>query len=257
MDALCFDDNKEGIEVKSAEGFPTSDFTDMDDKFGDRQMVPRVGDQYQAEIPSLTAAPHLSQLIEKLRDSDKPESISLGLHIPLTRPHCKLQNGFETLESVTSEEGLLIAGEQKVGGLPNFQCSFKFDETVIDSFTGVKTELDQPKGLCLLRGSSSDRSWTDIECDSFLLGLYAFGKNLNPLKRFVGSKSMGDILSFYYGKFYRSEGYCRWSKCRKLRGRRRIYGQKIFTGWRQQELLSRLFSNVSGECQTMLVEVSL
>lgn len=88
------------------------------------------------------------------------------------------------------------------------------------------------------------------------LGLYIFGKNLVAVKKFVNSKEMGDILAFYYGKFYRSDGYRRWSECRKLRSRRSIHGQKIFTGWRQQELLSRLLSHVSQECQSVLLEVS-
>ncbi|MED6173445.1 hypothetical protein PIB30_059495 [Stylosanthes scabra] len=206
MKALCFDDdNNEGTETKSY----------LDNKHRDKKAAPRVGDQYQVEIPSLIAEPRISQSMKISRDSDKPEAVSLKLRIPLTRPHCKLKSSFETLECVTA-----------------------------------------PGGSRLLPGLLSAPSWTDIERNSFLLGLYAFGKNLNTVKRFVGSKSMGDILSFYYGKFHRSEGYCRWSKSRKWRSNRRIYGQKIFIGWRQQELLSRLSSNVSKECQTMVVELT-
>lgn len=67
---------------------------------------------------------------------------------------------------------------------------------------------------------------------------------------------MGHILSFYYEKFYRFKSFQRWSYCKKLRNKRCIYGQKIFTGWRQQELLSILFSHVSRECQNTLVELS-
>ncbi|XP_061369412.1 uncharacterized protein LOC133312249 [Gastrolobium bilobum] len=275
MDSLCFDEYKEDVEVKSAEGFLTSDFSGVDDKFGDPEVLPRVGDQYQAEIPSLIAAPHLSQLIKKSRDSEisvnMPESFSLGLPIPLKWAHCKFESSCGTSESVTSEEGQVISenecsevklqtallGEGKnVGGFSSFQSFSKGDETDIDSCPELKTELDQPRGKYLLPGLLSDQSWTDTEYNSFLLGLYVFGKSLNFLKRFVGSKNMGDILSFYYGKFFRSKAYCRWSECRKMRTRRYIYGQKIFTGWRQQELLSRLFSHVPGECQTILVEIS-
>ncbi|KAA8543135.1 hypothetical protein F0562_021370 [Nyssa sinensis] len=110
-------------------------------------------------------------------------------------------------------------------------------------------------GYCLLPGSGGE-PWRGIEHDSFLLGLYIFGKNLFLVKRFVKSKEMGDMQSYYYGKFYRSNEHCRWSECRKMRNRRCIHGQKIFTGWRQQELLSRLFSHVSEECRNMLMEVS-
>ncbi|TKY61805.1 hypothetical protein E2542_SST11658 [Spatholobus suberectus] len=259
MDSRCFDDNKEDNEVKSAEG--------SGDKFGDPEVLPRVGDEYQAEIPSLITAPYLSELVEKTRDSEitinVQESISLGLPIPLKWAHCKFEGscGCGTLESVTNEAGPVISenecpevrvklqtashGEEKnVGGFSNFESSSKNDEK------------DQLRVKYLLPGLLDDQSWTDIEYNSFLLGLYVFGKNLKLLKRFVGSKNMGDILFFYYAKFFKSKEYCRWSECRKLRTKRCIYGQKIFTGWRQQELLSRLFSHVPRECQTTLVEIS-
>ncbi|XP_027350782.1 uncharacterized protein LOC113861890 isoform X2 [Abrus precatorius] len=257
MDSLCFDDNKEDIEVKYEEGF------------GDPEVFPRVGDQYQAEIPSLIAAPYLSQLVKKKRDSEimvkvPKSSISLGLPIPLMWAHCKFESscGCGTLESVTSGEGLVISKNEcpkiklegltashvegkHVGGFSNLESSSRSDD-----------EKDQPQGKYLLPGLLDDQSWTDIEYNSFLLGLFVFGKNLNYLKRFVGSKNMGDILSFYYGKFFRSKEYCRWSECRKMRTKRCIFGQKIFTGWRQHELLSRLFSHVPRECQTKLIEIS-
>ncbi|XP_039029203.1 uncharacterized protein LOC120163303 [Hibiscus syriacus] len=67
---------------------------------------------------------------------------------------------------------------------------------------------------------------------------------------------MGDILSFYYGAFYRSDRYCRWSDGQKKRTRKNVYGRKIFTGWRQQELLSRLLTHVPEEIQNDLQEVS-
>ncbi|RDX92852.1 hypothetical protein CR513_24961, partial [Mucuna pruriens] len=255
MDSRCFDDNKEDNEVKSAEGF------------GDPEMVPRVGDEYQAEIPSLITAPYHCQLMKKTSDSEitvyVQESISLGLPIPLKWAHCKFEGSCDcgTLESVTSDLGSVISehecsevklklhtasrGEEtNVGGSSNFESSSK------------SVEKDQLRGKYLLPGLLDDQSWTDIEYNSFLLGLYIFGKNLTFLKRFVGSKNMGDILFFYYGKFFKSKEYCRWSECRKLRTKRCIYGQKIFTGWRQQELLSRLFSHLPRECQSTLVEIS-
>ncbi|MCH86260.1 hypothetical protein A2U01_0007114, partial [Trifolium medium] len=67
---------------------------------------------------------------------------------------------------------------------------------------------------------------------------------------------MEDILSFYYGKFYKSDKYLRWAGCRKMKSRKCIFGQRIFTGPRQHELLSRLQMNVSVECENKLREVS-
>ncbi|KAF7818230.1 uncharacterized protein G2W53_023685 [Senna tora] len=275
MGVLCPDYGTEGTEGKSGEGSSTSGSSDMDDKFGEPEVVPRVGDEYQADIPQLISVPGISQLLKKFRDSEVTVNLpkSLGLPISLMWAYCKAESSCETAESVISEEGQVISenncpqvkfepmtaallGEGKnARGFLNFQSSFKCGEMGIDSYRELKLELDQAKEMSLLPGSSAE-SWTVIEYNSFLLGLYVFGKNFNLVKRFVGSKNMGDLLSFYYGKFYKSEGYRRWSDCRKLKNKRCISGQKIFTGWRQQELLSRLFSHVSKECQNTLVELS-
>ncbi|KAE9593832.1 putative transcription regulator Homeodomain-LIKE family [Lupinus albus] len=270
MNSLCFDDNKGDIEAKSAEGSPT---IEVDDIFGDPEVVPRVGDEYQAKIPPLVTALYFSKLMKKTKDSEMPGSFSLGLPSSLMRAHCIIENSCGTLESVTSEveQGIsqngcskveyqtVLLGEGKnVGKNSNFRPSSKCRETgIIDSYPGMQTEIDQSGGKDLLPGLLVHPSWTDIDYDRFLLCLYVFGKkNFKFLKIFVGSKNMGDIMSFYYGKFYRSKGYRRWSVCRKLKTKRYICGQKIFTEWRQQELLSRLFPHVSGECQTVLVEIS-
>ncbi|XP_020085863.1 uncharacterized protein LOC109708502 [Ananas comosus] len=103
--------------------------------------------------------------------------------------------------------------------------------------------------------NSPTSTWSDAEAQSFLLGLYIFGKNLIQLRKFLGSKTMGDILSYYYGKFYGSDAYCKWSQCRKIKSRRGIIGQRIFTSWRQQELLSRLMPTIPIEAQHLLSEV--
>uniref|UniRef100_A0A0R0I5U8 SANT domain-containing protein n=1 Tax=Glycine max TaxID=3847 RepID=A0A0R0I5U8_SOYBN len=47
-----------------------------------------------------------------------------------------------------------------------------------------------------------NNSWSDADVKSFLLGLFIFGKNFLNIKRFLENKGMGEILSFYYGKFY-------------------------------------------------------
>jgi hypothetical protein len=97
--------------------------------------------------------------------------------------------------------------------------------------------------------------WTDLEAELFLLGLYIFGKNLNLLTRFLATKTLGDALSFYYGKFYRRDAYKRWSDCRKAKTRKCILGERIFQGWRQQELMSRLKSKIPKEDHDSLIEV--
>ncbi|RZC63531.1 hypothetical protein C5167_025289 [Papaver somniferum] len=100
--------------------------------------------------------------------------------------------------------------------------------------------------------------WTDLEKEAFLLGLYIFGKNLVKVKKFVESKEIGDILSYYYGEFYRSAAHRRWSSSRNKdkRSRRCIQGTKMFKTWRQQKFLSCLLPRIPEESYSNLVEVS-
>ncbi|WJX85400.1 hypothetical protein P8452_67859 [Trifolium repens] len=109
---------------------------------------------------------------------------------------------------------------------------------------------------CQLAPGRLSSSWSDADRKSFLLGLFIFGKNFIQIKRFLDNKGMGEILSFYYGKFYKTDGYRRWSECRKKKGRKCMIGHKLFTGPRQHELLSRLIPHVSEESQDTLLQVS-
>ncbi|XP_076911305.1 uncharacterized protein LOC143569223 [Bidens hawaiensis] len=99
-------------------------------------------------------------------------------------------------------------------------------------------------------------SWSEVEKGGFVLGLYTFRKDFVRLSRFMESKKIGDILAYYYGSFYMSSEYKRWSKRRERRGKRCIMGQRIFSGLRQQEFLARLVPHVSQECLNDLLEVS-
>ncbi|RHN49263.1 putative transcription factor MYB/SANT family [Medicago truncatula] len=99
-------------------------------------------------------------------------------------------------------------------------------------------------------------TWSDADANSFELGLFIFGKNFTQIKRFIENKGMGEILSFYYGRFYKTDGYHRWSKCRKKKGRKCMIGHNLFAGPRQHELLSRLIPHVSEESQNALSQIS-
>ncbi|XP_058742540.1 uncharacterized protein LOC131615041 [Vicia villosa] len=98
--------------------------------------------------------------------------------------------------------------------------------------------------------------WSDADAESLVLGLFIFGKNFTQIKKFLENKGMGEILSFYYGKFYKSDGYRRWSECRKLKGRKCMIAKKLSTKMRQHDLLSRLNPHVSKELQDTLSKVS-
>ncbi|KAL5068346.1 hypothetical protein RYX36_019233 [Vicia faba] len=116
-------------------------------------------------------------------------------------------------------------------------------------------QLSKTENQKLAFGRSSS-TWSDADIKSFIVGLFIFGKNFIQIERFLENKGMGDILSFYYGMFYKTDGYHRWSECRKLKGRKCMIGKKLFTGLRQHELLSRLNPHVSEESQDTMLQVS-
>ncbi|KAK3041472.1 hypothetical protein RJ639_000449, partial [Escallonia herrerae] len=228
------------------------------------EFLPRVGDQYQAEIPTLVMDyDHLTRI-------DGPDDMAMGLPIPIMWIHearnIKKQalvdgnqdDGFVangTADSEYSEESKITSNNEDLELRVETWCSALPDTEELGGLSQNKKKLDHAdNGRCPVPGSPLD-SWRDIEHDSYLLGLYIFGKKLHFVKKFVESKGMADILSYYYGKFYRSSDYLRWSECRKMKSRRWIHGQKIFTGGRQQQLFLRLISRASEECKNMLTEV--
>ncbi|XP_058741165.1 uncharacterized protein LOC131613521 [Vicia villosa] len=118
------------------------------------------------------------------------------------------------------------------------------------------SEYVHDKSLSDAFGLPVSVSWSDADTKCLVLGLFIFGKNFIQIKRFLENKGMGEILSFYYGKFYKTDGYRRWSECRKLKGRKCMIGKKLFSEPKQRELLSRLIPNVSEESQDTLLQVS-
>ncbi|CAL5352341.1 unnamed protein product [Camellia sinensis] len=275
------DDNVEGTIVKSAEQFLSPCSSNVGDIFGDPLVLPRVGDQYQAEIPPLMIDCYHRRLMKKPTDtgvmSDFPNCFALGLPIQIMWALCEIENvKKESLVRANQDHAVdknwtvFRASEVIIKplhtpldngeiGLSTIHPIIRGDKMDVDFATPEekKTKLDRAdNGYYVPLPGLLSEPWRAIEHDSFLLGLYIFGKDLLLVKTFVKSKEMGDILSYYYGKFYRSNEHRRWSEGRKMRSRRCIHGQKIFIGWRQQELLSRLSSHVSEECQNRLREVS-
>nr|XP_043611249.1 uncharacterized protein LOC122582882 [Erigeron canadensis] len=198
------------------------------DIFGEPQKTCRIGDRYQAQIPSLMTENERVQLIQitcgHAEQTDVRNHFGFGLPIPVSWVHNQHKNKEETMESGEGKSGILGSG------------------TGIDLFP--------------VPCSSGEESGSDIEHKSFLLGLYLFGKNLRLVNRFMGSKGISDVISYYYGKFYRSGEHQKWSMYLKKRGRKSMPGKNIFKGWRRQELLSRLLPRVTDECKTCLTEAS-
>ncbi|KAI4317608.1 hypothetical protein L6164_025466 [Bauhinia variegata] len=232
--------------------------------FGEPQILPRVGDEFQVEASPLISKSEYCWFQKNLSDKEctggTPHDFGVGLPIPLNWIKDELKNNNNAPQGVACKS-VGVANKNKsskqecVKETHNIKLEESEESTAQQEIRTKVHEKHKGKGYSLVPGSSSD-TWNEIEEASLILGLYIFGKDLVQLKRFIGNKKMGDILSFYYGKFYRSDRYRRWSECKKMKSRKCIYGQKIFTGARQHELLSRLQPILSEECRSTLLEAS-
>ncbi|KAG9154156.1 hypothetical protein Leryth_000630 [Lithospermum erythrorhizon] len=236
------------------ECFTSAQTQDIDDMFGYLDVSPRVGDEYQAAISSLPDAVGFGS------QSDDSRNFGVGLPIPLmwvskqsrnsieeaTDCQITFANKYDPVKTLGSEKGYLNSQHEHV------ECE---SESLFPIGDGCKHTSRQEGNSSPLPGSQVEL-WDVIEKSLFLLGLYIFGKKLALVKRFVGTKTMGDVLCYYYGTFYSSFDYRKWSEGRKSNRKRWIHGIKIFMGWRLQELVSRLSCHLSEERQKMLIEGS-
>ncbi|KAM0919717.1 hypothetical protein ACQ4PT_008019 [Festuca glaucescens] len=261
--------------------------------YDDTPICPRIGSEYQAEIPKLSTEDDRRQLMTSLQESmvlgyDYPDMI--GPDIPIMWGSSEVHNE-EALQRQHSSETEAKASSQSEDSKVTSICPIgnntsDHDSTYQDPHSVVPVDLmkfgsnqahDENLGSCSTQeglnftnkpltqqgeieqftpqpGLSSSL-WSGIEAEFFLLGLYIFGKNISLLSRFSGNKTVGNVLSYYYGKFYGRDAYKRWSDCRKARTRRCILGERIFTGWRQQEIISRLKSIILKEAHDSLLEI--
>ncbi|KAJ9131431.1 hypothetical protein P3X46_035091 [Hevea brasiliensis] len=249
---------------------------------GDPQVNPRVGNEYQAEIPPMISESHHFQLSLDPFDSkvtvDGSHSFLIGLPIPITWIHdttndrnegCTMSNPDDSIQGTWSSKSRTTGKNNILEKKGSKQNAEPTDLGLDDGnepkpVTLGRMEAGEANLSLLQKSNNSDpvpgslnHPWSDVDVDSFILGLYVFGKNFVQIERFMENKDMGEILSFYYGEFYRSDGYRRWSDCQKKKRKKCIYGQKIFTGWRQQELLSRLHPHVPVHSQNDFLEVSM
>lgn len=284
------------IEIKDDEDHPIDMLVDQlrfleplcpEEVNEDTRVYPRVGDEYQVEVPDLLT----EEEQVKLRSSAVYESktfgfeypVGVGLAIPVTwtqntSSHIKEeQREFSARSSFLSQdEGPINNSKNIIGNLDQhvdcsecLRCKLGYTEQVakLSGSSGQDMHCLQTKKLlgcsCINRKFNDyvalpgmpRYSWTDEEAHTFLLGLYIFGKNLVQVTKFTETKTMGEVLSYYYGEFFRSDPYRRWAACRKARSRRCILGLRIFSGPRQQELLSRLLAGVAKEVEAPLMEV--
>ncbi|KAE8786266.1 hypothetical protein D1007_39870 [Hordeum vulgare] len=286
MDSLELEDSGEhqpSLEVSLA----------SDVIYDDAPVCPCIGSEHQAEIPNLCTEDERQQLMTSSLGSVLPGfdyPVTVGLAIPVTWKPSKVrkEEEFERHHSSeiearsisqdedspvtsvcptsndTSDRGStyqdphpmvpvdhLESGSERAHDGNLNPCSTQEGLNFTSNPMMQQGEIDQFTPL----PCASTSLWSGIEAECFLLGLYVFGKNLSLLSRFVGNKTIGDVLSYYYGKFYKRDAYRRWSDCRKARTRRCILGERIFTSWRQQEIISRLKSVILNEAHDSLVEI--
>lgn len=268
MDLLKLYHDEDSTAETSSEHLST-DSPGTNDIFEEQPIAPRIGDEYQVVLPLLERR---SQYLVPIRSSvsvgtrnDTDSPVKLGLDIPVTW----------ALDRHELEPSVCTSGAE-VADVELVKFGRGLDSKFHDSFNGPAAEVSKThangsvastrKSELLDRKTDPGKRywpipalpktpWTDDDKKIFLLGLYIFGKNLVQVKRFMECKRMGDILSFYYGSFYRSDAHRRWSECRKMRGRKYIYGQRIFSGWRHNELLQRLDQSLSEAGRSALIEV--
>ncbi|KAM3228559.1 hypothetical protein ACQJBY_059916 [Aegilops geniculata] len=284
----------ESLELKdNGDNQPSLEASIASDVIYDKAPVcPRIGSEYQAEIPNLSTEVERHRLM-----TSTPESIVLGYDYPgmiglaipimwvpsevhkeddLRRQHSSeaearasdqgedsqmtsiypIRNNTNAHDSTYQDQHSMLPVNQRESCInqAHDENLAPFSTQEGPGFTNKSlTQQGEIEQFTPLPGLSSSL-WSGTEAECFLLGLYIFGKNLSLLSRFLGNKTVGDVLSYYYGMFYKRNAYKRWSDCRKARTTRCIIGERIFTGWRQQEIISRLKSVILEGVHDSLIE---
>ncbi|OEL25543.1 hypothetical protein BAE44_0013439 [Dichanthelium oligosanthes] len=248
MDSLEIKDEDyqmDPIEIKDDEEHPIEMLVDQprfleplcpEEVNEDTRVYPRVGNEYQVEVPDLLTEEEQA----KLRSSTVYDSrafgfeypVGVGLAIPVTwtqntSTHIKEEHGgFSGHSSCPSQdEGSIHRSESIPGNLYQdsicsecLGCKVKYAEQgeKLSGSAGQDMHCSQKKKLlgcscvkrkfndCFLLPGIPRSSWSDEEAQTFLLGLYIFGKNLVQVTKFTETKTMGEVLTYYYGEFFSS-----------------------------------------------------
>ncbi|XP_047978360.1 uncharacterized protein LOC125220241 [Salvia hispanica] len=145
-----------------------------------------------------------------------------------------------------------LFGEPKIAPRVGDEYQAELPQFRGDSNTGMSRmdEIDERSGMV---PEICDECWSEAEKGCFLVGLYIFAKNFVEIKKFVGTKDMLAVQSYYYGAFYSSQEYHRWFNAKHKRCK---LGRGLFYGLRLQEFLSRVLPRVEEESRNALLEVS-
>ncbi|KAI3950440.1 hypothetical protein MKW92_014016 [Papaver armeniacum] len=203
------------------------------DIFGEPEVVPRVGDQYQVEIPEREReSDNFKNTASHFEAAGTSHSSPMRLSIPVMWVYDQVDDiKLEGIKLQRAPDGRVGANrsERKArhkysdhkGTKDKVEPFVKLDSRENSTLAGNRMDADLPsmnekcdliaKNYCPVPGLVSN-SWRD---------------NLVQVKKFVESKEMGDVQSYYYGRFFRSDAHRRWSEGRKIRSKKCVLGQRF------------------------------
>lgn len=231
---------------------------------GSQRCKPRIGHTYQADVSPYRLDLELSPVLDEEAEEEAEDMETLysnGLaYLPLTHIlyPLKPENDVEDSAAELKEmEGKQLRGTKKrkrrgsrwarMGKMPKKLATDmgrkSFVHRATSSSRGDSSNMQQETiGVGVFVPEEEPEVWSESEISAFVLGLHLFGKELNSVKRLVGSKHMKDVMNYYYGPFYKSPAFLRWVSAKNSQSRRCVHGARIVSGWRQQELLLKLNS---------------
>lgn len=67
------------------------------------------------------------------------------------------------------------------------RCSYKVEEAIM-------------RHRCTIRSISQFDTWTEYEQDCFVKGIHKYGKNFNSVQKVIRSKSVEEVVDYYYAR---------------------------------------------------------
>ncbi|WVZ11965.1 hypothetical protein V8G54_016495 [Vigna mungo] len=228
-------------EEQAHEQSLSPEYSGVYDIFGEPEIFPRVGQQYQVQLPSLISKSDYHWYLRNPYEADNFASVlhkfRVGLPIPIIWIKNELENSrHNRQEKASKSNGVTNKNESSklncikqtsnyLGGDIVKAKLGPVDSTLVsemtlgesgDSNMQQETEIEMhekhsDKGHSLVPGSASD-TWNEIEEASFILGLYIFGKNLvqDAEKREVENAFMAQKFSLDQGNKSFCLDYYQW-----------------------------------------------
>ncbi|KAG8198760.1 hypothetical protein JTE90_023522 [Oedothorax gibbosus] len=129
----------------------------------------RVGKAFQASVPDSPNA-----LDEKKLGEDKL------LWDPSILPEEMIEHYLKSIECRNGSE------EERALWLLH-RCSYNVEEAIM-------------RHRCMIQSISQLDTWTEYEQDCFVKGVHKYGKNFNSVQKVIRSKSVEEVVDYYYAR---------------------------------------------------------